>query len=609
MLTAEKLAANTAAYWDQYRAAVDAVALAHADRITAPIDPAAPDRELCRIAEGRAELMRRTIDKRTDHAPVTLEWLNDQTAALQARPFEPKKRAGEMAEQLAGFVKRASCPAWWRRQVRRVAVRTREGRAQAAGLVSAWPVRTAQPYVTNETAERRQEQHRRNRAMLEATEIENAAGQKCTLWDAFMASVACKAIRRGELMTRIRGCEEWAIRAGMVGMFTTHTAPSRFHTSHHGGGRNAKHDGSTPKDAQAWLCRTWARARAQFKREGLKVFGFRVAEPHHDGCPHWHMLIWTEPGQADRVREVLRAQWLREEGTEKGAAEHRFKCEAIDPAKGGAIAYVAKYIAKNIDDQGAAGADGHTDDEGGAAVVHNASAQRVDAWAAAWGIRQFQAMGQPPVTVWRELRRVLAEQVEGASDRIRQGFAAVNREGARRACWREYLDAQGGAMTGRDYRLRLAVEMVEREGAYGRTLAPQIHGVWDVAYPGVSVPSNRQPWRAAGEWTPEARDEAARGIFGWARDNVLRVFARAAQPTAQPRTRVNNCTRAGGPGLLMQSELLRAHAAQHIEFEAPGGTLETDTPWIPPKPPTCPSLNSPPLWLARLKAHRSSLLA
>ncbi len=590
----------------EYAAGLEAIAQARQDRTTAPIDPHASDRALCDLARRRADWMTDAIGAARE--VITVDWLNTRLEQLEARPFDGIKcGAGPVADQLAGMVKRACCPHWWRRQVRRAAVRKREAQAQAAGRVS---VRTGQLYVTDETLQRRQARHAANRAILEATEIEAADGQILSLWAAVEASTANKAIRRGELMTRIRGCDEWAQARGLVGMFTTNTLPSRFHAQLFKGGKNPKWDGSTPREGQGWLRKTWARTRAALHRERIAIFGFRIAEPHHDGCPHWHMLMWTEPGKLERLQEIMRKQWLREDGDEPGAQDHRVKFEVLDPARGSAAAYVSKYIAKNIDDFGAVGTEGHRDEYGGEQlelVEGGRKAQRVEAWAGEWGIRQFQAIGQPPVTVWRELRRIDGQAVQGGTRALVAAHEAVNRAGERRACWRAYMDAQGGAMTGRAYQLRLLAETEPRQGRYGTTYQPRPLGVYDKARPEVAATSNRKRWRPRGTWEASEQAEARHGLAGWARGAYLGAWARAAQPTAQPRTRVNNCTR--GPRVdLMKAGIVGA------SFGEPGG-FEDSTPWAtpttPPTPaptaaptPPRPSSSAPNDWHARLLRHR-----
>lgn len=528
-----------------HRAALAALGEAEAARGGQLLGEHAPDREIRRTADQRADLLRREIDAWGVQmgAHHFADWLADRVAALGARPFTwPGRDEGQPppAGALAPMVARAVCPLWWRRQLRRAVVRARETGAMHRGEVCQ---RRRQIYCTDDTLQRRIERTQANRAMMEATELEDAAGEIITLAQAAEASTANKAIRRGELMTRIRGCEEWSEAAGMVGYFTTNTAPSRFHAQTMHGGANPKHRGdfgpvqpNTPKDAQAWLCKTWARCRAALARRGVQWYGFRVAEPHHDGCPHWHMMLWCRPRDAVLLVSTLWAYWLAENGDEVGAADHRFKAKRME--KGGAAGYVAKYIAKNIDDAGSVGEQGHfdTDENGQTDMLGRGKAARVEAWAAAWGIRQFQALGQPPVTVWRELRRIDGQMVCGAHPDIVAAHAAVNRDGQRRADWRGYMEAQGGPMVGRWYRVRIArdMEAAAPVSRYGEEQQRRPLGVQHVERPGQWALSDRREWKPRGTW---AQPKGSRGPAP-----LLLGFGAGPQGPCPTRTRVNNCT-------------------------------------------------------------------
>src|SRR2546430_1776196 len=357
-------------------------------KATAPVHARMIDAEIRGLADRRAMHVGERIDAIMVAMPESalLGWLNDTVQRLGARRDAFTLDAEDPAESLRQAMARARCPTWWRRQLRRAVVQLREQEGRARGEVCA----RRQLYVTDDTLRRRVEQNARNAAMLEATELESEDGETLRLSVAAGASTSNRSIRRGELMTRIRGCEEWAEAHGMAGLFTTNTAPSRFHPMRHheyGGGANPNADGTYgpmqpngPRDAQAWLRGTWAKARARLAELRVPFFGFRVAEPHHDGCPHWHMLLWTAPEHVDTLRRVLRAQWLKDHPDEPGAGEHRFKAVAME--RGGAAGYIAKYIAKNIDDA-AMPIEGQQDDEAGRDLFGGNAAKRVEAWAAA----------------------------------------------------------------------------------------------------------------------------------------------------------------------------------------------------------------------------------
>ncbi len=47
---------------------------------------------------------------------------------------------------------------------------------------------------------------------------------------------------------------------------------------------------------------------------GIHVYGFRVAEPQHDGTPHWHLLLFMPPKDVKQVGSIIRDYAMREDG-------------------------------------------------------------------------------------------------------------------------------------------------------------------------------------------------------------------------------------------------------------------------------------------------------
>lgn len=307
----------------------------------------------------------------------------------------------------AGALARLREPHWWRRQLRRAWTRSAADAKRRIGMVR----KGRAPYVTDEEVRHWENRQRGARSYLESREAVNEQGELLPLIDIHERSLANPPIRRGEFMVWVKGLEKLAGDVGHVAQFYTLTAPSAFHPQLSAAAANPRYEGKAVRDAQDWLNKQWRRVRSKLHRLAIFPYGVRVAEPHHDGTPHWHVLMFVPAQHADTVRAVIFGYWrsdYREEMTTEAALEARAQCIAIDREKGSAVGYIAKYLAKNIDACGTIG-EAESDETGEPVAM---GARRVAAWASTYGIRQFCRFGGPPVGLYRELRR-RRDPVEG----------------------------------------------------------------------------------------------------------------------------------------------------------------------------------------------------
>ncbi|EAO9225642.1 replication endonuclease [Salmonella enterica] len=423
-----------------------------------------------------------------------------------------KKYVGE--DEIAPAIARMFNDVWWRGRLRRIAAAWREHLQITVGNVS----KKKHAYASKNCVTDWREQKRRTREFLKGLDLEDEDGNRISLIEKFDGSVANPAIRRCELMTRIRGFENICNELGYVGEFYTLTAPSKYHATTKAGYRNSKWNGASPSDTQSYLTGLWARIRAKLHREEIRIFGIRVAEPHHDGTPHWHMLMFMLPEDVERVRLIIRDYAWEEDRHElksDKAKKARFHAEAIDPEKGSATGYVAKYISKNIDGYAL---DGETDDESGELLKETAPA--VSAWAARWHIRQFQFIGGAPVTVYRELRRLADTE---AAHGLSVEFAAVH-DAADAGDWAGYVNAQGGPFVRRDdLQVRTLYEPRTEFNQYGEETVC-IRGVYDSAIgAGTPILTRLTQWKIV----PKRAVDLAVDVKG---------------APAPSRSSVNNCT-------------------------------------------------------------------
>ena len=375
-----------------------------------------------------------------------------------------KYRKGQMTIRMAfSAISRLIKDEWWVNQLKAQRMRWREALLIAAGEVN----KDRSPYASKMAIRDVHARRLANLEYLKSCELENkVTGERIDLISKVMGSISNPEIRRMELMNTIAGIERYAASVGDVGMFITLTTPSKYHPTRQVGKGESKtvqlnhgwnETAFTPKDGQRYLCRIWSLMRTAFKDNDLEVYGMRVVEPHHDGTPHWHMMLFCKPGQRKAINEIMRRYALKEDGHEKGASKQRFESRHLN--QGGAAGYIAKYIAKNIDGYAL---DGQLDHDTGKPLKDTAAA--VTAWASTWRIPQFKPIGLPTMGAYRELRK-LPRGVSIASefdDRVEAARAAAD-EGD----FERYIIAQGGANMPRDAQaVRVARKVTDEVNDY-----------------------------------------------------------------------------------------------------------------------------------------------
>jgi hypothetical protein len=315
----------------------------------------------------------------------------------------------QLKTRINGLILRVQDAKFWARRFTRAAVRSYEAKELRWGYIG-----NLGAYLSNRTLERMIHRTQRSAAAIAEACAISPEGEVLELQKIIDASISNPKNRRLELVVRMKGVAEYAQRQGMIGYAVTLTAPSKYHRMKTlDDGRLVKNDKweefgePTPKDTAAYLGELWAQTRAQLKKSKIDLAGLRTCEPHKDGTPHWHMVIFFKAKDVRTVLKTIKKKFLEVDGQERGAKKHRVQLKRIKTSKEkdltyAAVAYAIGYISKNLDGAGLA-----TDTEAGIDAVNGA--QRATAWARVWGIRQFQTFGAPSITVYRELRKVREE--------------------------------------------------------------------------------------------------------------------------------------------------------------------------------------------------------
>ncbi|EPM9801723.1 replication endonuclease [Klebsiella pneumoniae] len=420
---------------------------------------------------------------------------------------------------IPGSLARMLCADWWYRKLWQMRCEWREEQLRAVCLVN----KKASPYVSYEAVIHKREQRRRSLEFFKSHELVNADGDTLDMEDVVNASSSNPAHRRNEMMACVKGLELIAEMRGDCAVFYTITCPSRFHATLNNGRPNPKWTSETVRQSSDYLVDTFAAFRKAMHKAGLRWYGVRVAEPHHDGTVHWHLLCFMRKKDRRTLTALLRKFAIREDRDELGNnTGPRFKSELINPRKGTPTSYIAKYISKNIDGRGLAK---DISKETGKSLRD--SAEHVSAWASLHRVQQFRFFGIPGRQAYRELRLLAGQAAKAQCDKKAGAPVLENARldavlaAADAGCFATYIMKQGGVLVPRKHHLiRTAYEFNDEPGTYGD------HGI-----------------RIYGIWSPIVEGRICTHAMKWkmVRKAVDVQEATADQGVRAPWTRGNNC--------------------------------------------------------------------
>lgn len=360
--------------------------------------------------------------------------------------------------ELKGALNRMADEVWWRRQLRKKQLMTIEQIARDMRLVH----KKASPYLSNFSVEAKRQRKAENDELMSKMFVlkegqSPLADDVRSLKEIIDGSSNSGAQQSAELIVRIDGTEKLSQSLGHAAVFDTLTAPSRFHSVLASGHPNKKYqEGLTARDAQDYFNEIWRLARARFSKQGLKPYGFRVVEPHHDGCPHWHMLYFMPKDEVVQVRKIMKELCKKDTPEEVRTITTRYKSVYIDPKKGSAVGYIAKYITKAVD--GANIKEVIDPKSGEIKIVPADAAERARFWASINGFKQFDSFGLPSVSVWREMRKLgmglegkckVANALQVNVEKVGDYALEKVRAAADSADWAAFCIAMGGVQVKR----------------------------------------------------------------------------------------------------------------------------------------------------------------
>ncbi|MFL0952984.1 replication endonuclease [Vibrio parahaemolyticus] len=205
--------------------------------------------------------------------------------------------------------------------------------------------------------------------------------------------------RISELYAKTKGLENRATEMGYGWAFLTMTASAHLHSNPVKGKSSwNKSNANAPKKE---LQKSWAAFGREMASRGYPmseghIFGMRVVEPHQDGTPHWHMVVFYN---LDLEEKLFSSSGLFQKHFNRGS-QHSLKIVIGEISDSGSLENVAsaatycfKYITKAmggdfINEHGIRSYDDNLNVSNA-----NATVDAIEAWRAATGSRAYQMFG------------------------------------------------------------------------------------------------------------------------------------------------------------------------------------------------------------------------
>jgi hypothetical protein len=245
-----------------------------------------------------------------------------------------------------------------------------------------------------------------------------------------------------KLYTFVKGMESLGEQQKLASAMVTITLDPRWHPNPlHG---KKKWNGKSPREAHKSFCKGWQAIMRDLERDGIKLSGLRVVEPHRDACPHYHIwLLYRAEHETKILLAVMRYFPLGLKVRTPGAGELSDKDEIyenrLDLAAGASrlwrgikdkfqvefsrivhkldangelrpcssASYVMKYLMKTLPANVSKTSHKSKDGAANSKSSDEIEISRVDAFRSVWGINQGQLFGVAKcLTIWDELRRI-----------------------------------------------------------------------------------------------------------------------------------------------------------------------------------------------------------